>query len=124
MCRLERPPSGLAVVITGCSSGFGFRLATRLANAGVYVFAGVRREVDGENLRKATFNPKHLHPLPLDVTKEEEVLAATVAVDNLLSKKSLSLLAVINNAGYGDYGPIETVSTKRMRNMFEGAPPL
>jgi hypothetical protein len=120
--RLQKPPAALAIVITGCSSGFGFRLATRLANAGVFVFAGVRREIDGEQLRKGTFNPERMHPLLLDVTNEQDVLSATVAVDEILSKKQLSLLGLVNNAGYGDYAPIEAMSVKRMKKMFDGEP--
>eukprot|EP00339_Tiarina_fusa_P011249 CAMPEP_0117019996 /NCGR_PEP_ID=MMETSP0472-20121206/15257_1 /TAXON_ID=693140 ORGANISM="Tiarina fusus, Strain LIS" /NCGR_SAMPLE_ID=MMETSP0472 /ASSEMBLY_ACC=CAM_ASM_000603 /LENGTH=230 /DNA_ID=CAMNT_0004725085 /DNA_START=366 /DNA_END=1054 /DNA_ORIENTATION=- len=72
-----------------------------------------------------------MHTLILDVTNEEHVLAATVTVgeehvlaatvtvDEVLSKKGLTLLALVNNAGYAEYAPIEVMSTKRIRNMFE-----
>ena len=39
------------VVITGTSTGIGAATALRLAEDGFQVFAGVRREVDGEGLR-------------------------------------------------------------------------
>ena len=69
--RLLSVPEGNAVLITGCSSGFGYRLATRLANQGTLVFAGVRKEEDGDNLKKGTLHPDNIHTLILDVTKEE-----------------------------------------------------
>merc|ERR1712137_20821 len=116
---LQKPPQNTAVVITGCSSGFGFRLATRLADQGVYVFAGVRKEEDGEKLRKGTLQPALMHPLILDVTKEQHILPAVTAVDETLPKKELKFLALVNNAGYAEYAPIEVMSTKRVRNMFE-----
>lgn len=32
----------------------------------------------------------------------------------------MKLLALVNNAGYGVYGPTECVSSRKIKNMFEG----
>eukprot|EP00324_Dicrateria_rotunda_P005807 CAMPEP_0206158534 /NCGR_PEP_ID=MMETSP1474-20131121/4937_1 /ASSEMBLY_ACC=CAM_ASM_001110 /TAXON_ID=97495 /ORGANISM="Imantonia sp., Strain RCC918" /LENGTH=352 /DNA_ID=CAMNT_0053558671 /DNA_START=59 /DNA_END=1117 /DNA_ORIENTATION=- len=117
--RLLSVPEGNAVLITGCSSGFGYRLATRLANQGTLVFAGVRKEEDGDNLKKGTLHPDNIHTLILDVTKEEHVLVAASTVDQVLTEKNMKLLALVNNAGYGVYGPTECVSSRKIKNMFE-----
>ncbi len=39
------------IVITGCSTGIGEACARRLDRGGHRVFAGVRRDLDGERLR-------------------------------------------------------------------------
>merc|ERR1712232_1237510 len=114
--RIEEIPSDLAVVITGCSTGFGYTLATRLANKGIYVFAGVRKEEDAEKLRKGTNKQDFIHPL--DVTKEDQVRSAKITVEEILTDKGLKLWALVNNAGYAVYGPVEVIGINRLKNMF------
>ena len=46
----ERPDRGF-VVVTGTSTGIGAATALHLAENGFHVFAGVRREEDGDALR-------------------------------------------------------------------------
>jgi len=112
---------GTAVVVTGCSSGFGFSLATGLANKGVYVFAGVRKEEDAEKLREAVTEEGrgNLQTLILDVTNEQHVLDASEVVAKELESKGLRFLALVNNAGYATYGPVESMGIARMRKMYE-----
>ena len=61
-------------VVTGASTGIGQACALHLTRAGWRVFAGVRREQDGERLREQAGN--RLVPVILDVTDEGSVQAA------------------------------------------------
>ncbi len=94
------------VLITGASSGMGFDAAQALAKAGYKVFAGARRVERMEPLREFGVTP-----LALDVTSEESIdkcLAEAGPVDVL-----------VNCAGYGSFGPIETVSLEEGRRQME-----
>ena len=69
---------GRAVVVSGASSGLGRACAQHLDRLGFRVFAGVRRLADAEALQAAT-SPR-LHPVMLDVTREESVAQAAAVV--------------------------------------------
>ncbi|XP_053209294.1 estradiol 17-beta-dehydrogenase 2-like [Panonychus citri] len=86
-----------AVLITGCDTGFGNKLAQRLAHYGFYVFAGcLEPEGSGANqLRKNCRN--NVKVLKLDVTSDEDVKSAIKIVEDGL--KGRSLWAIVNNAG-------------------------
>lgn len=90
-------PKNKAVLITGCDTGFGNKLAQRLAHYGFYVFAGcLQPEGPGANqLRKSCRNAVKI--IKLDVTNEDDVKAAIKVVEEHL--KGRSLWAIVNNAG-------------------------
>mmetsp|Transcript_2843 Transcript_2843/g.9989 ORF Transcript_2843/g.9989 Transcript_2843/m.9989 type:complete len:354 (-) Transcript_2843:99-1160(-) len=117
--RLEAAPKGSAVVVTGCSSGFGLALATRLAESGVTVFAGVRKDADGEKVKAACKSPNNIHPVILDVAKADQVTSATEEIEASLKSSGNKLLALVNNAGYGEYGPVECMPIDSMRSQME-----
>lgn len=117
--RLEVAPKGSAVLITGCSSGFGLTLATRLAESGVTVFAGVRKDADGEKVKAASKAPANILPIILDVAKAEQVSSATAEIEASLAASGNRLLALVNNAGYGEYGPVECMPIDSMRSQME-----
>jgi NAD(P)-dependent dehydrogenase (short-subunit alcohol dehydrogenase family) len=103
-----------SVLITGSSTGIGEACALRLASKGWHVFAGVRREEDGERLAataKATANAT-LEPLILDVTDEP-------GVEKALGEVGDRLTAVVNNAGVAVGGPIEYLPLDEWRRQFE-----
>ena len=98
------------VLISGCSSGIGAATAAALVDAGHVVYATARRI---ETL--AELEARGCHPLVLDVTSEESMIAAVKAVEAEHGKVG----TLINNAGYGEYGPIEESDLVRVRTMFE-----
>ncbi len=96
-------------LVTGCSTGIGRALVASLRGRGWGVVATARR-LDaladlplGEDLRV----------LALDVTKEANIAAAAEAC------RDLRLLALVNNAGYGQMGPLEMVRPEELRAQFE-----
>lgn len=98
------------VLISGCSSGIGAATAEMLVRAGHTVYATARRT---ETL--AGLEALGCHALALDVTSEDSMIAAVNAVEADHGKVG----TLINNAGYGEYGPIEEADLDRVRTMFE-----
>ena len=104
-----------AVVVTGASTGIGRAAALRLAASGWRVFAGVRKEADGEALvADATGS---LQPLHLDVTDDAGVVRAFDEVREALAGGGLA--GLVNNAGIALGGPLEYLSLDRWRNQFD-----
>ena len=103
------------VLVTGSSSGIGRATALELDRRGFIVYAGVRRESDAEDL-KVNASPR-LTPLILDVTKPDQLAAVT---RQLASRhRETGVDALVNVAGVADFGPIETLSLDRLRQIFD-----
>ena len=98
------------VLISGCSSGIGAATAEALARGGHTVYATARQT---DTL--AGLETLGCRPLALDVTSEDSMIAAVQAVE--AEHGQIGIL--INNAGYGEYGPIEETDLERVRTMFE-----
>lgn len=103
------------VLITGASTGIGRATALHLDRLGWRVFAGVRKEVDGENLQQDA-SPK-LHTLMLDVTNPNSIDSAIERVIEVVADSGLD--ALINNAGITVNGPMEFISMDELREQFE-----
>jgi NAD(P)-dependent dehydrogenase (short-subunit alcohol dehydrogenase family) len=99
-----------AVLITGCSSGIGHATALRLARSGWTVYATARRPETLSELAAAG-----AHTLALDVTDEASMRAAVDAVCD--AEGAVDVL--VNNAGYSQSGPVETVPMDAVRRQFE-----
>ena len=100
--------SGQAVLVTGASSGYGKAVATYLATRGHLVFAGVRREVDGELVKRAGGSHAHnVVPLIVDVTDPSTIETSYQTVLAELEARRTSLFALVNNAGVGTASPLE-----------------
>jgi NAD(P)-dependent dehydrogenase (short-subunit alcohol dehydrogenase family) len=97
-------------LITGCSSGVGYATALAFRAAGFETFATARNPAQLEELRAAD-----CRILTLDVTDEDARRAAVDAVE----KQFGSIGILVNNAGYGQYGPVEEISLRDMRRQFE-----
>lgn len=104
-----------SVVITGASSGIGRATALALAARGFRVFAGVRKERDGESLRAESAG--RIVPLPLEVTDRDSVARAARAVSAEVGDRGLD--GLVNNAGIATPAPIEYVSPEVLRRQFE-----
>lgn len=105
--QAEPDLSGKAILITGCSSGFGRVGAEYYARRGAKVFATMRnlpRNEANELVALAKAENLDLHVIEIDVTSDEQV-AAGVAEAERINGGPLDVL--INNAGVGYAGPIE-----------------
>jgi NAD(P)-dependent dehydrogenase (short-subunit alcohol dehydrogenase family) len=101
------------VVITGTSSGIGRACVTRLARAGVRVFAGVRKPKDAEALAREA----SVIPVDIDVTDDATIRAAVETVRAQLEGGRLD--ALVNNAGIGVTAPVEYVRPEVLRRQFD-----
>ncbi|NJP96001.1 SDR family oxidoreductase [Nonomuraea sp. FMUSA5-5] len=101
------------VVVTGASTGIGQATALGLTKAGYHVFAGVRKEADGEALQRQA--GEGLTPLILDVTDQHAVREAAKTVD----KSDVPLVGLVNNAGIGLTWPVEAIPLETLRWQFE-----
>ena len=106
------PPS---VLITGSSTGIGEGCAVELDKRGFRVFAGVRREADGERLVAQT-SPR-LVPIMLDVTDAEAIARAAAVVAEATGP--LGLAGLVNNAGITVAFPLEFLLLDELRRQFE-----
>lgn len=102
--------SDAPILITGCSTGIGKATAQRLRRSGRTVWATARNvdtlaELEGEGCTVRA----------LDVTDDA---SARAVVDEIVAVHG-RVGALINNAGYGEYGPVEEVSIERWRRQFE-----
>jgi len=79
---------GRVAVITGASTGIGAACARLLDRAGYTVFAGVRRQADGERLQREA--SARLLPLLLDVTDGEQIAAAAEVAPVVQPRRSAS----------------------------------
>ena len=103
------------VVITGASTGIGEACALRMYRLGWRVFAGVRKEADGQALREKA--SEKLTPIILDVTEQPTIDASAATVTAAVGESGLA--GLINNAGVGVGGPLEFISVDELRRQLE-----
>ncbi len=104
------PISPGPILITGTSSGIGHATALKLAKQGRLVYATARRVSALTDLAQAG-----AHTLALDVTDEESMRTAVATIE----AESGPISALVNNAGYGEYGTVEETDLDRVRRQFE-----
>jgi NAD(P)-dependent dehydrogenase (short-subunit alcohol dehydrogenase family) len=102
-------------LITGTSTGIGEACVARLADAGWRVFAGVRREEDGDKLLTAGHGD--VRPVLLDVADDDQIESAVAEVRRDVGAAGLH--GLVSNAGIGIGGPVELVSSEDWRRQFE-----
>jgi len=103
-----------AIVITGTSTGIGKACALHLDEMGFKVFAGVRKQIDGENLKKEA--SEHLTPIILDVNDSVSIKEAVNVIQN---ETDGSVFGLINNAGIGRGGSLEVTPIAQIRKLME-----
>lgn len=111
--------AGKAVLITGCSSGFGRLGAEHYARAGARVFATMRNlpRPEADELRTlATDEKLDIHVIEIDVLSDDQV-AAGVAEAERINGGGIDVL--VNNAGIGISGPVEVQDMEATRLIFD-----
>ncbi|MBR1792723.1 MAG: SDR family NAD(P)-dependent oxidoreductase [Bacteroidales bacterium] len=98
------------VLVTGASSGIGEASVLRLLGKGCIVYAAARRV---ERMQKLSEAGAHL--VRLDITDDASILSA---IDMIIREQG-RVDALVNNAGYGSYGALETVPMDEARHQME-----
>ena len=94
------------ILVTGASSGIGKEAAVLLAGAGHKVYGAARRTAQ---------IPEGVTPLYLDISDEASIDAA---LETLLREEG-RLDVLVNNAGYGYFGALETVPLEEGRKQMD-----
>lgn len=98
------------VLITGCSSGIGLESALELKRQGFRVLAGCRNPADVTRM-----NGMGLIGIELDLDDPSSVDRAASDVIALTGNR---LFGLFNNAGFGVYGPLLTLTRAQMERQF------
>ncbi|MCY4236378.1 MAG: oxidoreductase [Cyanobacteria bacterium MAG CAR2_bin_4] len=98
------------ILVTGASSGMGREAAILLARRGHTVYAGARR-ID----RMEDLTAHGIVPVRMDVTDAKD---NQQAVGRILETGG-RIDVLINNAGFGLYGPVEDIPLEDARYQFE-----
>jgi len=99
--------------ITGSSRGLGLALAEAVLGTGASIIATARNPSSLDHLVQK-YGDK-VFPLPLDVTKNDQVLAAV----NRGHERFGRIDVVVNNAGYADIAAVEDITLDSFHAQFE-----
>lgn len=111
--------SGVSILITGCSTGFGRLGAEHYARLGAKVFATMRNlpRPEAEELRAlAKSDNLDITVLEIDVTKDAQIKRG---VKQALKAARGKLDVLINNAGISYGGPIEVQDMEATQHIFD-----
>ena len=101
---------GKVILITGASAGIGREAAILMARKGHTVYAGARRAD-----RLAELADHGVIPVEMDVSEGAD---NERAVGQVIDRER-RIDVLINNAGFGLYGPIEDIPIDEARYQFE-----
>ena len=99
------------ILITGCSTGIGYCLATELGKSGYRILATARSTADVDNLKSLG-----LSAFQLDLADSQSISSAT---EWALDQSNQQIYGLINNGAYGQPGAVEDLSRKALIEQFE-----
>ena len=111
--------TGVSILITGCSSGFGRLGAEHYARLGAKVFATMRnlpRQEASDLEALAAKDKLDITVLEIDITKDDQVAAGVAAA---FATNGGQLDVLINNAGMAISGPIEAQDMEATQLIFD-----
>ena len=104
------------VLITGCSSGIGMESALAFARQGDTVLASMRNpKKAGRLLDQAKAEGLAVEVVTLDVNDDDSVAAAVAAIE----KQHGAIDVLVNNAGVGFSGSVETIEDDRAKSIID-----
>jgi len=98
-------------LVTGCSSGIGYETARALLAEGWHVYA-TARDRDRDGLENLTDRGAELAALDLTEPADIERVVARIR------DEAGGVDCLVNNAGYGQFGPVEAVPTEALERQF------
>jgi len=99
------------ILITGCSTGIGYRAAVMLKEQGYRVIASARKEADVARLIQEGFET-----VQLDLADSTSIINAVKQVTEMTGGK---LDGLFNNGAFGQAGAVEDLSREVLREQFE-----
>jgi len=99
------------IVITGCSTGIGLATAKYLKERAITVYPTARNAKDVQMLKELGFEDAMI----LDVTKAQDISQVIATV----MEKEGHIDVWFNNAGFGQPGAIEDITTDILKEQFE-----
>ena len=99
------------ILITGGITGIGRATVDLLSEMGVTVYATARKDKDFRELTKI----KHVAPIKLDVTRQEDVERVVKSVRN----RRKGLYGLVNNAATGNIWPLAELKAEDMISTFD-----
>lgn len=97
-------------LVTGASSGMGKAIARRLIQDGYQVYVAAR------NVEKmADLISLGAQPLRMDISRDDEMVSGV----NTILAQTGGIDVLVNNAGFGLYGPVEEIGLDEARYQFE-----
>ena len=104
------------VLITGASSGIGRAATVYMAERG-YSVVGTSRSMDrlADLQRETEERGLRFTPVELDINSDESVEQVVPG----LVEKAGGIDVLVNNAGYGLWGPVESLSMEELKAQFE-----
>ena len=113
---MRRELKNRVAVITGASSGIGRAAALSLARVGVKVVLGARRGDRLDEVAEAIRDRGgEARSLPTDVTRPEEVTRLVGEAVTAFGRLDI----MVNNAGLGYFGRVESTPVQDVRYLFE-----
>ena len=104
------------VLVTGCSSGIGLETALAFARRGDTVYASMRNLGKADRLReRAQKDGLSIELVQLDVNDDH---AASTVIDAIEAAQG-GIDVIVNNAGVGFSGAVETIDIDRARTIME-----
>ncbi|BBW76747.1 MULTISPECIES: oxidoreductase [Klebsiella] len=103
-------PEKKTALVTGASSGMGKAIARRLIQDGYQVYVAAR-SID----KMADLAELGAQPLRMDIARDEEIVSCV----NAILSQTGGVDVLINNAGFGLYGPVEEIGIDEARYQFE-----
>ncbi len=104
-----------SIVITGTSTGIGYASSKLFIEKGYRVFGSVRNEADADKVSNELGS--NFVPLIFDVTDEAAVKNSVKIVEDQIGEQKLS--GLINNAGLGVMGTIQSLSAEQFKYQFD-----
>ncbi|XTZ37398.1 SDR family oxidoreductase [Salmonella enterica] len=98
------------VLITGCSSGIGLESARELKRLGFRVLAACRKPADVARMDSEGFTG-----ILLDL---DDPASVDRAANEVIALTGNRLYGIFNNAGFGVYGPLISISREQLERQF------